>query len=141
MAQHVFTYGSLMFARVWQRVVRGQHAQRAARLQGFERRAVRGRTYPAIVACGGGTVDGRLYLDVDDDDLHRLDVFEGDEYERQTLTVRLLDGSAHGVTAQAYAWRDPSGLLIHDWDSAWFERHALDGFLQAYCPSSGRRRA
>ena len=141
MALHVFTYGSLIFAPVWQRVVRGRHAHRAARLHGFERRAVRGRTYPAIVARDGGSVDGMLHLDVDDGDLRRLDVFEGDEYERRTVVVRLLDGSACTVPAQAYAWRDPGELLAHDWDSAWFERHALDAFLQTYCPSSGTRRA
>lgn len=129
MARHVFTYGSLMFAPVWQRIVRSRPASRPARLSGFERLSVRDETYPAIVERSGASVEGVLYLEVADDDLQRLDAFEGSDYERRTLAVRILEGGAGHVPAETYVWRDPVRLHARPWDAQGFERDAMTSFL------------
>lgn len=97
---HVFTYGSLMFAPVWERVVQGRYRSLPAQLQGYVRLVVRGVSYPGIVEREGAKVDGLLYLDVVAADLDRLDRFEGSEYARRDLVVSLPDGSQ--TTAAAY---------------------------------------
>ncbi|HEX8884050.1 MAG TPA: gamma-glutamylcyclotransferase family protein, partial [Noviherbaspirillum sp.] len=77
MSANVFTYGSLMFAEVWQPLVSGRYPSGPAVLAGYRRFAVPGVTYPGIVAAPGQEVAGLLYRDVAPDDLARLDLFEG----------------------------------------------------------------
>lgn len=137
MARHVFTYGSLMFAPVWQAVVRGRPAAMPARLRGFERLTVRDESFPAIVERPGASVEGVLYLDVADDDLRRLDAFEGPDYERRTLAVRVAEDRAGAWAAEAYVWRDRARLQARPWDAREFERNAMDSFLQTYCRPRG----
>ena len=137
MRHHVFAYGSLMFPQVWRRVVCGRPAARPARLHGFERLTVRGETYPAIVERAKAWVDGVVYLDVQAGDLQRLDAFEGADYERRALRVRLLDGAGDGLAAQAYVWTDPSRLEDCSWDPDWFGRDGLPVFLATYCRVRG----
>ena len=60
MSAHVFTYGSLMYAPVWERVVVGRYQAAQASAAGFRRHAVRGETYPGVVSAAGGLVLGRL---------------------------------------------------------------------------------
>lgn len=115
----VFTYGSLMFAPVWERVVGGRYRSLPARLHDYVRLAVRGASYPGIVEREGAQVDGLLYLDVDPADLDRLDAFEGSEYARRDLVVSLPDGSQN--TAAAYVYLLPAKLDEHEWDPARFD--------------------
>ena len=82
MSHHIFTYGSLMFAEVWQRVVRGSYRSAPATIVDHARYALRGETYPGMIAEAGGTVLGVLYFAVDAQDLALLDAFEGTEYRR-----------------------------------------------------------
>lgn len=137
MRHHVFAYGSLMFPQVWGQVVCARPAARPARLHGFERLVVRGETYPAIVECVGAWVDGVVYLDVRAGDLRRLDAFEGADYERRALPIRLLDGIGDRLDAQAYVWTDPSRLESCLWDPDWFARDGLPVFLATYCRARG----
>lgn len=97
---HVFTYGSLMFPAIWQRVVRGSYRSMPAVLRGYARHAVRGASYPGIVWNRDASVDGVLYCDVEEADLIALDRFEGCEYRRQTVTV----GAADGETVSAVTY-------------------------------------
>ncbi len=131
MAQHVFTYGSLMFAPVWQRVVAGRHRSSTAHLAGYRRFALSDETYPGMIEADadGGRVTGVLYFDVDAADLRALDAFEGSEYRRCTVQVTT---PAHGpVTAQTYVYLLPARLAAHDWDPAAFP---IARFMGTYCP-------
>jgi gamma-glutamylcyclotransferase (GGCT)/AIG2-like uncharacterized protein YtfP len=128
MNTHVFTYGSLMFAEVWQRVVRGQYAACAATLDGYRRFAVRDETYPGIVVSKGNSVAGLVYTDVDAADVTRLDQFEGELYDRIDATVTDAHGGAMKV--QTYLFLQPSGLTDQPWVPQSF---ALQQFLATYC--------
>ena len=46
---HLFTYGSLMFAEVWQRVVGRSFATVPATLKGYDIFRVRGANFPGVV--------------------------------------------------------------------------------------------
>lgn len=125
---HVFTYGSLMFAEVWQRVVRGQYASHAATLDGYRRFAVRDETYPGIVTRAGGSVAGLVYADIDAADLARLDAFEGELYRRIDAVVTGANG--HTMQVQTYLFLQPAGLTDQPWLP---ESFALQQFLATYC--------
>lgn len=71
-----------------------------------------------------------------DADIYRLDVFEGSEYRREKVKVRILTeiGSARGesnvegeeVDAETYIWiADPGDLDDAEWDFAEFQREKM----------------
>lgn len=125
---HVFTYGSLMFPEVWQRVVHGHYASQSARIDGHQRYAVSGDTYPGIVIQAGASVAGLLYRDIEAADLATLDHFEGDGYRRIGLQATTDDGAQ--VAVQTYLFRDPAGLSGQPWLPHEFQ---LQRFLGSYC--------
>jgi gamma-glutamylcyclotransferase (GGCT)/AIG2-like uncharacterized protein YtfP len=127
----VFTYGSLMYDAVWRAIVPSGGTSLRGRVEGWRRCALRGASYPGLVASPGGSVSGRLWLDVAPADLARLDAFEGDEYRREAVRVLPDDGSPPRI-AQAWIWLDASRLLEGDWDPVVFEREHLAGFAQAH---------
>lgn len=128
MSTTVFTYGSLMFPEVWQKLVRGQYRSSPANANGYARFAVLEARYPGMVLMEGASVDGVLYHDVDAADLERLDQFEGSEYRRDTITVMLADGSE--LTADTYIHIVTERLATTPWAPAEFD---LAGFLGTYC--------
>ena len=134
MTKNVFTYGSLMFDEVWRRVVRGNYRRADASLADHERRAVRGETYPGLIAAPGASVAGVVHLDVDAADLARLDEFEGAPYERRSV---MLDVSGQPVPAEVYVFRDPARLEPAPWDVGLFERAGIHEFLSNYCAPRG----
>lgn len=116
---HIFTYGSLMFPEVWQRIVRGACRSAPATLAGYRRRIVRNVSYPGMVPDPGESVPGLLYLDVDLQDVQALDRFEGAEYERRDVQVMLTDGST--MQAQAYVYLHPERLSDLAWQPERFD--------------------
>ena len=125
---HVFTYGSLMFPAVWERVVRGQYRAVAAMLPGHARYEVSGETYPGMVPQADSAVNGVLYLDVDDADLLALDVFEGSEYRRDVVTVSVT--AEENLTAVTYVFTADERLTDKTWEAETFR---ITHFMDAYC--------
>lgn len=128
MSFHVFTYGSLMFPEVWQRVVRGGYRSVPARLDGHARFEIAGETYPGMVAAPGASVDGVLYFDVSPEDMAALDHFEGSEYRRDTIRVTLDSGEA--VEAGTYIYLLPQKLSGSPWLPDAFQ---MERFIGSYC--------
>lgn len=122
---HIFTYGSLMFPEVWQRVVRGHYCFAPAAVDGYARFAVAGETYPGMVARTGAAVSGVLYFDVDERDIAALDTFEGEDYRRETVRVVLDDGSS--AEAGAYLYLLPQKLLESPWNPEHFQAERFIG--------------
>lgn len=125
---HIFTYGSLMFSEVWQRVVQGRYRFSPAVVHGYARFAIAGETYPGMVARAGATVSGVLYFDVDARDVVALDAFEGRDYRRETVRVAFADGGS--AEANAYLYLLPQKLLDLPWDP---QRFQLERFIGTYC--------
>lgn len=129
---NVFTYGSLMFAPVWQRVVAGHYRSAPAVLQGYQRFPVRGEEYPAIrIGDETASVSGVLYFDVSPADIKRLDDFEGEYYLRTAVDVSV---SGKAVAAETYVLRPAWYGILGDgrWDVDAFEAHGIKAFLAKY---------
>ncbi|XP_014559831.1 hypothetical protein COCVIDRAFT_35121 [Bipolaris victoriae FI3] len=103
MSHTAFFYGTLMAPPVLHRVIWGSptpptptHASllhiRPAILHAHQRRKVKGADYPGVVpvSCSEASVRGTLVQGLTDGDLWRLDVFEGKEYVRSKVRVRVL---------------------------------------------------
>ena len=101
--------------------VSGSHfSYQPATLFAYRRSPVMGETYPGIVPAENGVVEGVLYRDVSDAACAKLDAFEGSEYMRTVVQVRLADG--HFEWAWAYVFKPELAdrLAPGDWDFAHF---------------------
>ena len=93
MTRDLFTYGTLMSGAVMAAVAGRVPDSRRAALDGHRRFRVPGADYPAIVPDAAATVAGRLYFDLSDAELARLDRYESDLYVRRIVPVRTDDGA------------------------------------------------
>jgi hypothetical protein len=121
---------------------------RPAMLHSYSRHKVRFCDYPAIVPEHGdsthqdppSTVRGTFVKGLTDGDLWRLDIFEGDEYERKSVQVSLLNSAGDGnvtgkssgeeVSTQTYVWiagRDK--LEEGEWDFDDFVRDKMSRWV------------
>jgi gamma-glutamylcyclotransferase (GGCT)/AIG2-like uncharacterized protein YtfP len=127
---NLFTYGSLMFPEVWERVTGLCGAGQPASLADHAARRIRGQTYPALVTGVGESTEGVLYADVTPEAVARLDAFEGPFYERVMVGVSLGDGAATRAWVYRAALPDDPDILAECWDPERFQREHLGRFLQ-----------
>ncbi|OQO13864.1 hypothetical protein B0A48_00739 [Cryoendolithus antarcticus] len=142
-----FFYGTLMAPQVLHRVTHGStpndpkfvpdHIKVVpAILHNYRRHRVKHADYPAIVPVPSASVRGTYVTGLRDADIWRLDIFEGDEYVRKVVKVRLLtavgDESGQGnvegdeVEAETYVWKASRNRLEDgEWDFAEFQREKM----------------
>jgi hypothetical protein len=160
MAHTAFFYGTLMAPPVLHRVIWGSqtpptpaHASllrvRPAILHAHRRHKVKHADYPAILSTNptsSSSVRGTLVEGLTDGDIWRLDIFEGSEYARRKVRVRLLeqaskegedglgdiapkeDESVQGaeVEAETYIWiAGAERLESEEWDFAEFVKEKM----------------
>ncbi|OAL43110.1 hypothetical protein IQ07DRAFT_616590 [Pyrenochaeta sp. DS3sAY3a] len=148
MSHTAFFYGTLMAPPVLHRVIWGSttpptpahaallHIQPAV-LHAHRRHRVRAADYPGIVPVAGDSgacVRGTLVTGLTDGDVWRLDVFEGGEYVRVGVRVRVLrqdkskteNVEAEEVDAETYIWvAGAHRLEAEEWDFAEFVREKM----------------
>ncbi len=127
---NLFTYGSLMFPEVWERVTGLSGAGQPASLADHAAREIRGQTYPALVKAMGERTEGVLYSDLSPEAVARLDAFEGHFYERVEVAVSVGGGVADMAWVYRAAQPDGPDILVERWDLARFQREHLGSFLQ-----------
>ena len=130
---NIFAYGSLMFEQVWAVVARGSYETTNARLSGYQRRKIRGETYPALFPGSiDDFVDGIIYLDVDAIDSNRLDQFEGKYYTKALETFTLPDNRK--LSAHVYVFKPEFNALVEEepWNPEWFKKVGIHKFISAY---------
>lgn len=140
--KHVFVYGSLMYLPVWAQVVNGVYPCMNAVAHGYQRLAVPGETYPAMIESNAAKVQGLVWLDVLPDDVARLDEFEGNEYERREIDV-VLNTSGDALKAHAYIWLNADLLSDKIWSVSKFEAEGMQAFLNKHVGnwnSTGQRK-
>lgn len=125
---HIFTYGSLMFPEIWQRVVRGDYRSAPAVAQGYARYALADDTYPGMIVSEKASVEGVLYFDVDAQDVAALDVFEGSEYRRDSIDVVINSGES--AIACTYIFMAEQRLSDLPWEPQGFQ---MSRFIDSYC--------
>ncbi|KAJ5665214.1 disease resistance protein Aig2 [Penicillium maclennaniae] len=153
MGDHVlFFYGTLMAPQVLHRVIHGRREPelwqktmlrfQPAVLLGYRRHRVRGADYPGIVPASKATarssVLGTLVSGLTDGDVHRLDMYEGDEYTRDPVTD-VLDATEEKskvegdeVQAKTYVWVAGEGRLEDaEWDFETFKKDKMAWWVNA----------
>ena len=127
---NVFTYGSLMYPEVFEPVALAGPQRHRACLDGWVRRAIDGKTYPAAVPLPGARIDGVVWMGLSQAAMRRLDEFEGHEYRREQVDVVLPGGER--VSAEVYRWLDPDSMLACEWSTEEFERRHLREFFRIH---------
>ncbi|KPM44056.1 hypothetical protein AK830_g2550 [Neonectria ditissima] len=140
-----FFYGTLMAPEVFFSICYGEHSPpqaiknmhpfTPAKLDGYCRHRVRGADYPAIVPEKGHTVLGVYATGLTDANVHRLDYFEGSEYDKKTVRVRVLTegvSSSSGDLREAlvYVFNQPDSLEKREWDFAEFRKEKMNYWIQ-----------
>lgn len=115
---------------------------RPALLEAHRRHRVKLMSYPAIVPHAGSSVRGSVVTGLTSGDIYRLDVFEGDQYDRKKVTVKVLKNvgldekveagepaeyeTEEEVEAETYIWKDDvRDLEEHEWDFEEFKRDKM----------------
>lgn len=127
---NLFTYGTLMFPEVWQRISIDLFPGQPATLRGYSMFRVKDAVYPGITPCDSASeVRGIIYCDLDEDTLFELDTYESTFYKRQPVRATLNDGSE--IDCHAYIVPPSRRDMLTDdpWDSNWFRTHELDKYL------------
>jgi hypothetical protein len=124
-----FFYGTLLDPDV-RRLVLGSPAASGvpARLGGFRRVGVAGRSYPTLVPVPDGSVEGLVVDTITPRQRVRLVAFEGREYREIVRTVMLADGDER--EARLFVSRRPARVALH-WSLALWQRREKDRFLRA----------
>jgi hypothetical protein len=119
---------------------------RPALLQSYRRHRVRHADYPAILPHAGSTVRGTLVTGLTSGDIYRLDIFEGSQYSRESVTVQVLGHDVgldetvadertaalvvDEVEAQTYVWRIGADTLdAQEWDFEVFKREKMNAWM------------
>ena len=133
-AMHVFTYGTLMFPEVWQTVVGREFETVEGTAAGYAIFRVRDAVFPGIIAAAAESiVRGLVYLDVDAASVDRLDRFEDDFYERQSLSIDCGDGQRRAADAYVVPARNRHVLTAEPWTADSFvSSGGLADFIQRF---------
>ena len=125
----VFVYGTLTFPPIIQAVIDKLPSGQKAKLHNFAAYAVVGSVYPGIWHLEGVDTDGILYHDIGKEDMLKLDRYEGEEYNRELLSVETEDGNEH--QAWVYIFRPAYRHLLSSkpWDARKFEDESLESYL------------
>ncbi len=132
------------------------HSFHPAILHEYCRRRVENADYPGITEDPGHQVFGTFTTGLTEANLGKLDFFEGSQYERRKVNVRLLTkvGDAKGVgnvegeerSAGVYVFLNRNELEDREWDLEEFRRDKLQQWTRAgYVfegepPGAGRER-
>lgn len=126
-----------MSPSVLSRVISGQKTLKpdhpitihAATLSDHRRHKLRNLDYPGVVASKGHEVLGTVAYGITDVELKRLDIFEGDEYMRSSVTVKDKQ-TGENVSAGVYIWIAGTEVLLdEDWDLQHFQSHRESSWI------------
>ena len=125
---------------------------RPAMLASYCRRKVRDCDYPAIIPSSGAQVRGTYVQGLTDADIWRLDTFEGEQYTREKVHIKLLKEGGEapvelnaddpGLETETYIWADGVDDLEEDeWDFAEFRLEKMSRWIGGDEEYAGELRA
>jgi gamma-glutamylcyclotransferase (GGCT)/AIG2-like uncharacterized protein YtfP len=122
----LFCYGTLMVPELFESISGVKALSQEAILPGYRRSQLQRRAYPGIAQHAGSEVQGCVYRGLGPRLLKRLDVYEGEMYQRKLVNVHCADNRS--VKAWCYVIRDfHAGKLAHqEWSLDHFLQHYLD---------------
>jgi gamma-glutamylcyclotransferase (GGCT)/AIG2-like uncharacterized protein YtfP len=131
---NVFTYGSLMYADIVNRIVRNRYTCAEAEIGGFKRSQIQGDVYPVVRPCRHAkNLRGVLYFNINRADLLRLDRFEGLQYQRQKVKATLL-ATNQRISSQLYVLKPRYRHLAsqREWKPSQFQNQHKNHFTRRY---------
>lgn len=129
----LFAYGTLLVPRIWRGVVGREFPSIPARLPDHSIYRVKDADFPGIIPTDtGDIVSGRIFTELDEEVITRLDAYEDDFYVRREVT--LLDARGNPLESQAYVVADPfrESLSSDPWTLEWFEKTALERYASRH---------
>lgn len=129
---NLFTYGSLMCSDIMAKVAGCQNDCTQASLHNFFRAKMRNEEYPGIMPQPDTKVLGVLYVNLTAVALHRLDLFEGEMYQRQEVEV--VTETNRLTPAMTYVIKPQYRHLLSDkeWDFSEFLSAGKEKFEKSY---------
>ena len=120
-----------MYEPVWQKLVRGHYKQAPAQLDKFKRVKVKQASYPVIIGDPEHSVNGVVYFDVTPEDVKLLDIFEGDYYQRTSLTV---SSETQELVVECYLLNPQHHDICSNelWCEQEFTNNYLNNFVEDY---------
>lgn len=118
----LFVYGTLMSEKVLKKVLPTTTTIKygnQAILDNYHRYKVKNESYPAIYPFQGKNVRGKLLLNISDAELEYLDAYEGDEYTRRKVIVKILENQKEVPENEiegvyAYTFNDTEKSRLYD---------------------------
>ncbi|KAH7165946.1 AIG2-like family-domain-containing protein [Dactylonectria macrodidyma] len=136
-----FFYGTLMAPEVFfsvcygdkdpPQVIKNMHTFAPAVLEGYCRHRVRYADYPGIIVEKGHTVLGVYATGLTDANMVKLDYFEGSDYDRETVKVKLVKSAGDTTRgdeyrqASVYVFNQPDDLEKKEWDFEHFRAEKM----------------
>ncbi|WHZ37138.1 NUDIX domain-containing protein [Sagittula sp. MA-2] len=120
----LFFYGTLRDARLLEIVLGRTAAAQPAQLPDHAVVEALGQSFPLLIARDNATADGILVRDLSDDDIARLDFYEGAfDYALVSVTVDTDDGAADALVYMPPVGRWPEGEAwsLDAWQDRWGE--------------------
>jgi len=127
----LFAYGTLQFPDIIAAVTGRPLTGTRAVLEGYARFGIHNEPFPGIVPSEAHRIEGVVYTGVTPAERRRVDIFEGEPYHRETVTVLLREAGAW-MEAITYVirprWR--TILSASGWDPDEFARRWHDTYVK-----------
>ncbi|NNE93055.1 MAG: gamma-glutamylcyclotransferase [Verrucomicrobiales bacterium] len=130
---NLFAYGTLLVPEIWELVTGCSVPELEAEIRGFEIRRVKGGDFPVIFESENpdAVVPGRVFRDLNQKTIARLDTYEDTFYERIDVRADLKAGGGE-IECQTYAVPVSEAMRIsagETWTLEWFKNHAFEAYL------------
>lgn len=108
-------------------------------LHGYCRHRVRYADYPGIIAEEGQSIRGIYVTGLTEANMIKLDMFEGDQYERVETKVKLLgkegdkDVEGEEKDVVVYVFKEPQDLEREEWDFEHFRTQKMSMWIREEC--------
>lgn len=124
----LFTYGTLMIPQVFKKVTGLYPKTTPGVLLNYDCFRLKNQTYPGIVFKPRASTNGIVYFDLTQETIKKLDVFEGDLYDRVSVSVSL---ETNTVDAFVYVLKPQAQHYLSNdrWSKTEFETQNLQAFL------------
>lgn len=100
-----------------------------ATIIGYRRYALKGRSYPGMVAFKNFEQPGQLMVDVTDKELAILDNYEGNEYQRLTAQVKYKNSL---IDTNVWIWSGSDAVTSNPWDYDHWRSHEMKKFMRSW---------
>ncbi len=128
MKSNLFVYGTLLIPELLYALTKKRFKMVDAVLEDHKRLRIRQKSYPALIPSMGDSVEGKIILDVEEDDLKIFDFYEDGEFIRKEVVIS-------GMTTEVYLFNANRDLLKErDWSEVYFRLKHLDFHLNRIIP-------